>query len=49
MDNVDNYAMNGDDAWNGITAEGCHQVPQESGKDTTLPKEGGNTARKEGK
>ena len=49
MDTEDNDAMNGDDAWKGIRAEGDHPVPQESGKDITSPKEGGKTAGKEGK
>ena len=48
MDTEDNDAMNGDDAWKGIRAEGDYLLPQESGKDSTPPKEGGKTAGKEG-
>ena len=48
MDSEYNYAMNGDDAWKGIISEGDHLLPQESGKDSTPPKEGGRLAGKEG-
>ena len=37
MDTEDNDAMNEDDAWKGIRAEGGHLLPQESGKDRTFP------------
>ena len=48
MDTEDNDVMNVDDAWKGIRAEGYHTLPQESGKYITSPKEGVNTAGKEG-
>ena len=47
MDTEDSNTMNGDDSWKGIIAEGGHLLPQESGKDSTSPKEGGKTAGKE--
>ena len=43
-----NDVMNEDNAWKGIIAEWDYLLPQDSGKDITLPKEGGNTSGKEG-
>ena len=48
MDTEENDAMNGDDAWKGIRSEVDHLLTQESGKDSTSPKERGKTTGKEG-
>ena len=49
MDTEYNDAMNVYDARKGIRAENYQPVPQESGKETTSLKEGGETSGKEGK
>ena len=48
MDTEDNDVTNGYYGWKGIRVEGDHLLPQDSGKDSTSPKEGGKTAGKEG-
>ena len=47
MDTEYKDAMNGYDAWKVIKAEGDQPLTQESGKDSTSPKEGGKTPAKE--
>ena len=49
MDTEDNDVMNGDYERKGIISEGDQHVPQDSGKDSTYPKERGEDCRERSK